>query len=330
MRDFKMIFILVLISIGTKYAPAQSPQQTDSKQLAESRELTSRVANLYREHKYDEALPLAKRALELGEEAVGHKDPRLIVLLINLGDLSEATVDFDRAKMCFERAVNIGETSFGQDDPRITRALDELGYLMSITGDYGKAADLLSRSLAIKEKSFGPLNVEVARAAYSLADVYRRSRELAKAESFYEKAISLFEQSGRKADDEFVELLRRYLIVLTTENKKTEAALLQSKIASLSAEPGVVEGGVVNGWAVKLVQPSYPAIALSVHASGEVAVQVLIDENGKVISARAITGHPLLQAAAIEAAKASRFTPTLKSGAAVKVRGMIIYNFVLR
>ena len=64
-------------------------------------------------------------------------------------------------------------------------------------------------------------------------------------------------------------------------------------------------------------------------APGAVDVQVLIDESGNVISAHALTGHPLLQAAAEAAAKASKFTPTLKSGVAVKVRGMIIYNFFL-
>ncbi len=62
-----------------------------------------------------------------------------------------------------------------------------------------------------------------------------------------------------------------------------------------------ISGGVLNGKAVHLVIPPYPAIARSAHASGAVNVQVLIDENGNVISARAMSGHPLLQAAAVAA-----------------------------
>ena len=88
-----------------------------------------------------------------------------------------------------------------------------------------------------------------------------------------------------------------------------------------------ISGGVLNGKAVHLVIPPYPAIARSAHASGAVQVQVLIDENGNVISARAVSGHPLLQAAAVAAARSSKFTPTKLSGQPVKVNGVIIYNF---
>ena len=69
-------------------------------------------------------------------------------------------------------------------------------------------------------------------------------------------------------------------------------------------------------------------MARSAHASGQVAVQVLIDETGKVISATAMRGHPLLHEASVAAAKRSRFSPTLRSGIPIKVRGTIIYNFV--
>src|SRR5436853_108353 len=87
-----------------------------------------------------------------------------------------------------------------------------------------------------------------------------------------------------------------------------------------------ISGGVLNGKAVHLVTPPYPAIARSAHASGQVVVQVLIDENGSVVAAHATSGHPLLQAAAVAAARSSRFTPTKLSGQPVKVKGVIIYN----
>jgi protein TonB len=89
-----------------------------------------------------------------------------------------------------------------------------------------------------------------------------------------------------------------------------------------------VSGGVLNGKAIHLVQPPYPPIARSAHASGQVVVQVLIDENGNVVAAHATSGHPLLAAAAVNAARSSKFTPTKLSGQPVKVNGVIIYNFV--
>jgi len=89
-----------------------------------------------------------------------------------------------------------------------------------------------------------------------------------------------------------------------------------------------ISGGVLNGKAVHLVQPQYPAMARTAHVSGQVTVQVLIDENGSVTAAHASSGHPLLQPSAVAAARASRFTPTKLSGQPVKVTGVIIYNFV--
>jgi len=89
-----------------------------------------------------------------------------------------------------------------------------------------------------------------------------------------------------------------------------------------------ISGGVLNGKAISLPKPSYPAIARSAHASGTVVVQVVIDENGRVISAQAVRGHPLLQAVSVAAARQARFSPTKLSGQPVKVTGVITYNFV--
>jgi protein TonB len=84
----------------------------------------------------------------------------------------------------------------------------------------------------------------------------------------------------------------------------------------------------MNGKAIHLAQPSYPAIAKFARASGTVIVQVLIDEEGKVIAAHANSGHPLLMAVSVAAARQSKFSTTKLSGEPVKVSGIIQYNFV--
>jgi len=91
--------------------------------------------------------------------------------------------------------------------------------------------------------------------------------------------------------------------------------------------PKTISGGVVNSKATNLVKPPYPPAARAVNASGAVNVQVTIDESGNVISAAATGGHPLLRDAAVRAARSSKFSPTLLSGQAVKVTGVIVYNF---
>jgi periplasmic protein TonB len=92
----------------------------------------------------------------------------------------------------------------------------------------------------------------------------------------------------------------------------------------------VVSGGVLNGKAISKPQPAYPPIAKAARASGTVTVQILVDESGRVVSANAVSGHPLLQQAAVAAARQARFSPTLLSGQPVKVSGVITYNFVLQ
>jgi TonB family protein len=89
-----------------------------------------------------------------------------------------------------------------------------------------------------------------------------------------------------------------------------------------------ISGGVLNGKAVTLAKPAYPAAARAVGAQGAVNVKVMIDEEGNVISAEAVSGHPLLQTAAVQAAQQSKFHPTTLSGQLVKVTGVIVYNFV--
>jgi len=90
-----------------------------------------------------------------------------------------------------------------------------------------------------------------------------------------------------------------------------------------------ISGGVLNGKVISKPVPEYPAIARAARAEGTVTVRVTFDEEGKVISARAAGGHPLLQQAAVKAAYKARFSPVRLSGQPVKVTGVITYTFVL-
>ncbi len=90
-----------------------------------------------------------------------------------------------------------------------------------------------------------------------------------------------------------------------------------------------VSGGVLNGMALSLPSPSYPETARRMRTSGIVQIEVVVDENGKVISARALSGPVSLRDVAVEAAYRARFSPTKLSGQPVKVTGQINYNFTL-
>jgi Ca-activated chloride channel family protein len=102
-----------------------------------------------------------------------------------------------------------------------------------------------------------------------------------------------------------------------------------SKPAGDEAPKAPLSAGVLNGKAIRLPVPAYPSAARNSGAQGRVVVEVTIDEQGKVIEARAVSGHTFLQQAAVQAARQARFTPALLSGQPVKVKGTINYVFTL-
>jgi protein TonB len=91
----------------------------------------------------------------------------------------------------------------------------------------------------------------------------------------------------------------------------------------------VVSKGVINGQAISLPRPTYPETAKRMRIQGTVSVQVLIDEQGRVLSAKAVSGSPFLLFEAQKAAMQARFSPTRLGDQPVKVSGVITYNFVL-
>jgi TonB family protein len=101
----------------------------------------------------------------------------------------------------------------------------------------------------------------------------------------------------------------------------------QPETAAPSDAVAAAEGGILNSRTIQMPAPKYPAEAKKIHAFGEVQVKVLVDETGKVISAEAMFGPESLRQAAVDAAKLARFKPMIVNGAAVKVSGILTYDF---
>ncbi|HLG17312.1 MAG TPA: energy transducer TonB [Blastocatellia bacterium] len=88
-------------------------------------------------------------------------------------------------------------------------------------------------------------------------------------------------------------------------------------------------GGVLQGEAEKKATPTYPLLARDARVSGQVVVEITIDERGKVMDARVISGPEELRDAALSASWLWTFRPTKLSGVPVVVIGRIIFNFSL-
>ncbi|MEW6128948.1 MAG: energy transducer TonB [Acidobacteriota bacterium] len=88
-----------------------------------------------------------------------------------------------------------------------------------------------------------------------------------------------------------------------------------------------VASSILTGKALTRKTPDYPAIAKQIRLEGSIVVEIVISPEGRVESARALGGHPLLTKAAVDAAYGWRFEPTILNGTTVRVTGVITFNF---
>ena len=121
----------------------------------------------------------------------------------------------------------------------------------------------------------------------------------------------------------------------TPSNPSTASENDDSNVRNIEPPPPVRERSkvvrkseVLNGSAIHLPKPPYPRLAGTLNLEDTVNVQVMIDEKGNVISAKAASGHPFFRSVSEQAARNAKFSPTILNGVPVKVTGVIVYRFM--
>ena len=186
-------------------------------------------------------------------------------------------------------------------------------------GDLIRARQCMADGMQLVEQAVG-LDPKNQNALSYKANLLREASKLAEMEgdaaqkAEYDRQLKeALEAAGMKADP----------------GQQTEAVMV-APTGDTTPSKRVISGGVLNGKAISKPEPEYPEIAKAAGAQGTVTVQILVDQEGNVVSASAVSGHPLLQAAAVAAARQAKFSPTLLSGQPVKVSGVVTYNFAPR
>ncbi|HQU86183.1 MAG TPA: energy transducer TonB [Pyrinomonadaceae bacterium] len=152
-------------------------------------------------------------------------------------------------------------------------------------------------------------------------DVYFALEDLAAEE---ESDPISFEDS--KEIDEFFDFSANWKIFVYGAEAVENSSIDYTLTITLT-DSQVFKGGVLNGKAISLPKPPFPKEAREKGASGTVTVEVTVDENGKVVTAEAVSGNELFYYSAEEAAVKARFSPTIVNGKPVRVEGVIVYNF---
>jgi TonB family protein len=321
------LFLLLTYLLASITVISQTSQEPP--ELKEASELTKSLVQLFKEDKFDEALRLAKRALEIRERLLPRTDPRVATSLANLGDLYMAKRDYDDARKTFERLSQMQEEQFGPNDVKLASTFDRLAALYYLDRKPEKADELYQRALAAREKAFGPENVQVADTLYAMAQFYRFRREYKRALASYKRSLLIYGAARGVTAPEF-ERASTGLSCLAYESNNDAIFEERKEIYKQFAPelPVAPPAEVINGKAIYLDKPAYPLEARSFRLSGAVIVHVDIDEQGKVIGAKDLCqGLPYLSQTAVKAAFKARFTPTKVSGMPVKVTGVIVYKF---
>lgn len=185
------------------------------------------------------------------------------------------------------------------------------------------------------------LNPKEATAYFNRGDSHEKKGNAQQAMNDYQKVLELdannesakinlkrLQAEQLKAEQAKAEQLKAEQ--LKVEQAKMEQLKMQEAAAAAAKTkvPESVELGQLNALAVKLATPVYPATAQTMNIQGKVTVQISLDEEGKVVSAKAVNGHQFLRAAGEDAARRSKFKPTLVGTQAVKATGFIVYNFL--
>src|SRR6185436_9116822 len=158
------VLILTAKAQSNPSTPALDPKKEEtSPRLVEANELCVQVVQFYKEGKYEEALPLAKRALELRETTLGREHVLVAEALNNLGALYLGRRKYGDSESSFKRALGIYEKVYGTESPKLCTTLENLCWVYVGFHNFEKAEDALQRSLLIKEKAFGEESEEAGR-----------------------------------------------------------------------------------------------------------------------------------------------------------------------
>ena len=336
----KNLILVFLLALSVTQFPAQATKEIAqiSPALQEATKLSSEVVKLYQQKKYDAALPLAQKIIEIRQRESGKTHLSVAQAWRNLGYIQQGRGKLNEAESAFENAFEIYEANqplSTVDEKVLAELLDAVATYQANDGKLDSAEKKLERAVELSEKINGQDTLELSDLLLKLAQVYQLKLEYQKAAPLLLRALDIRTDKLGKANDQTRFVYSNAYCVLTKLEQKEQATQLSEKFypskpqgESPTGGVKVIKGGVVNGKALELAKPPYPAEARAKRASGAVTVQVTIDETGKVIFACTLTGAKELHRASEVAAYNSKFAPTTLQGQRVKVTGVIVYNFV--
>lgn len=247
------------------------PLRMPSAQEVDVRSLNSEVVELYKAGKYSKAVPIAKRALKLGEERFGPLHPDVGTSLNNLALLYDGQGRHQEAEPLYKRALEVFEKSLGPLHPDVGATLNNLALLYDRQGRLGDAEPFYTRALKVFEKSLGPLHPDVGATLNNLALLYDGQSRLGDAEPLYKRALGILEESLGRDHPDVGTLLNNLAALDKKQGRFASAASLFERALSINE---------------KAQGPYHPSVATALNNLAEIYKKLDRVEDEKVIRKR--------------------------------------------
>lgn len=329
-RSFHFVATAILVATITISTLAQS----DNAALQEAARLHPQVITLFKQNKFDEALPLAKKVVAIREKELKDNDHLLAVSYFNLASIYREKMNYDEAGKYFRRSLSVEEKRVGKDHPDLADTILNLAWVSHALNNPTEAEFLFKRLISIREKQYGTEHPEVASSLTNLAIFLEKIGQPGKSIPIFQRALNIHEKAFGENSSQTLKSVEEYACALMQNKEGTEAQALWKRARSIEHElnpkQNYLPGEVLVGKATNKVQPQYSRAALAMKLSGVVLVKVHINESGKVIEATRLCGPDLLAPESEEAARKWTFSPTLVGGQPVKVFGILTFNFSIR
>jgi CHAT domain-containing protein/Tfp pilus assembly protein PilF len=153
---------------------------------------TTRLSELYRTGRYEEAIPIANQLLEFGRGLNGLEGES--IGLAWLGALYVGLVRYEDAVRTYRKQLQNEKKTFHPEHIRVAATLVNLASVYSDTGKYNEAEPLLHQALLIQEKSHGKAHEDVASTLQNLAHLYVQQARYTEAEPLFRRSLDIREK----------------------------------------------------------------------------------------------------------------------------------------
>ena len=198
-------------------------RQDPAGQKAKWEELMAKSADLARQGKYDEALPVALEAVRAAAATFGSTHPNVATSLNDLAQLYHKLGKYTEAELLLRRALAIYEKALGPDHLYLATSMNNLAKLYYDQGKYAEAEPLYRRGLEITEKVRGPEHPDVGSSLNDLATLYMTQGRYAEAEPLFKRCLTIKEKTYGPEDPHLATTLNNLAALYDQQGKYAEA-----------------------------------------------------------------------------------------------------------